>query len=149
MKKLEFSKLLFSLSALIISLSVGYYFVIHLPATQNAKITKESEEDLYQRKQSCSKQSQEYYYNLKKEVNQGTSVLNPNYHYNSSLGKCFYSGGTLQDKVVSKYIVDITENEEVATYLSEVGGKALTGNYCSTCMELEDFNSKEKELLER
>lgn len=149
MKKFEISKQLFALSAIIVSLSIGYYFVVHLPAAQNAKIAKEKEADIYLRQQNCAKQSQEYYENLKKEVNQDTSVLNPKYHYNPSLGKCFYSGGTLQGSAVSKFIVDITENEEVATYLSEVGGKTLTGNLCDTCMELEDFEAKEKDLLER
>lgn len=149
MKKFGISKQLFALSAIIVSLSIGYYFVVHLPTVQTAKIAKEKEADLYLRKQNCAKQSQEYYENLKKEVNQGTSVLNPKYHYNPSLGKCFYSGGTLQGNVVSKYIVDISENEEVVTYLSEVGGKAILGDNCNTCVELEEFKAKERELLER
>jgi hypothetical protein len=149
MKKVDSSKLLLSVCALVISISVGYYFLHYLPGLQNAKIAKEKAAELYQKRENCAKQSQEHYQNLKKEVSQSTTVLNPSYHYNASLEKCFYSGGTLQGSGISKYIVDISENETVAMYLSEVNGKAFTGNSCGTCMELEEFKAKEKELLEK
>lgn len=149
MKKLDSSKIILSLCALGIVLSIGYYFVLYLPGVQNAKIAKEEAEKLYQRRENCVKQSQDYYERLKKEVDQGIIILYPTYHYNPDLEKCFYSGSTLQGNVVSKYIVDINENQTVAMYLSEVDGKALNNNFCSKCMELEDFKAKEKELLEK
>lgn len=148
MKKIDSFKVIFSFSVLAIALSLAYYFVLYLPGLQQAKIAKEEAEKLYQRKENCARQSQEYYEKLKKEVSQSTSVLNPSYHYNAKLEKCFYSGGTLQGNVISKFVLDIGENKDVAMYLSELGGKAATGSSCGVCMNLEDFDAKKKELFE-
>lgn len=149
MKKFDGFKLLLSFCALIISLSIGYYFVVYLPRLQNAKMVQEQTQELYQRKESCAKQSYIYSEKLKKEVGQSTSVLNPSYHYNVKLEKCFYSGGTLQGTAISKYIIDISENETIAIFLSGADGKALIDDSCDKCMELATYKAKEKELLEK
>lgn len=67
----------------------------------------------------------------------------------AKLEKCFYSGGTLRGSAISKYIIDISENKTVAMFLSGADGKALIGDSCDTCMELEAYEAKEKELLEK
>lgn len=149
MKKIDSFKLSLSFCALAVSLSIGYYFVIYVPRLQNVRMAQEKTQELYRRKEACAKQSEIYYEKLKKEVVQSASVLNPSYHYNAKLEKCFYSGGTFQGSAISKYIIDISENETIAMFLSGVDGKTLIGNLCDTCMELEPYEAKEKELLEK
>lgn len=149
MKKVDSFKVILSFSVLVIALSLAYYFVFYLPGLQQAKIAKEEAGKLYQRKENCARQSQEHYEKLKKEVGQSASVLNPSYHYNAKLEKCFYSGGTFRGSAISKYIINVSENETVAMYLSGADGKALIGNSCNICMEFEAYEAKEKELLEK
>jgi hypothetical protein len=120
---------------------------VHLPSVQNAELAQEKEAEIYQRKQDCAKRSQEYYENQKKEANSNTSALNPKFHYNSKQEKCFFSGGTLSGKYLNKYIIDIAENQIVATLLTDIDGKTVTDGFCDVCMEQAEFNAKEKELL--
>jgi hypothetical protein len=71
----------------------------------------------------------------------GSTPLEPRFAYNAKLNTCIYRGGSM-DKVGSlQFIVDLTTNEELASYLDNTSMDA------TAVSERAKFNRREMELF--
>lgn len=130
---------------LIISFSVAYYFVIFLPPQRITQTEQEKQDYLFKKQTECKNICEKLYEDEKKSFG-ADSILNPRYAYNENKNTCFYAGGWLNLKNLTKRIVNCQTNEEVLTFMT-IDNKVFT-SFCDTCVNTsEEYNAEEKEFM--
>ena len=108
---------------------------------------------IFEKQTECKNLCENLYHDdLKSLLEPDYSVYNPQYAYNKYKNACFYSGGwlylSIKGQGQTNRVVNCQTNEEVLTYIT-TEGKVLT-SYCETCVgSIEEYRSKEKDLMDR
>ncbi len=111
----------------IFSLSVGYYFVWHLPKQEKREVAEQERKEEIANMQKCEQIGSERY----KEDNKGSGgyLMSPEYKFDKETNRCLYKGGIISsDGYVTKYIYDLYTNKEIVSYTANQKGEVLIGS---------------------
>ena len=139
MKNIKSNNLI-GISAIIIALVIGYYFVLYLPEKNNQIV-------LSQNIQKCAELgAKEYQEELKSNASSYLSndPINPTYKYNKKLNTCLYKITKLTSYSSTDIILDLYTNNTLASYtqLNDNTKWAEDQN-----IKLSDFTKKSSELF--
>ena len=78
---------------------------------------------------------------------QGAGSIKPEYAFNQTLNTCLSSGGVVNDKVVTFWIVDSYTNEELV-FFSTVDNEVFSDTSCADCVKsLPEYDIRKSDLM--
>lgn len=110
-------KYVIAVGIIIISLSIGYFFLKVLPAIETKKIDLQKSSIVLERQKDCALAGKEYYEQINKDKLEGELIFAFAYRYNEELNTCLFRGGSLSGSIGHYYIDDIYTNKSIAYYL--------------------------------
>lgn len=124
----------------VISLSVGYYFVYHLPRQEKREVIQQEQKDTLANMQRCEQMASERSMQETKDWDEGDgSAFNPEYKFDTETNRCLYMSGYLTGNgIFSQYIIDLYTNKQIAGYTKSA--TYTDGNEF-------DFKTKKSELF--
>lgn len=132
---------LIGISAIILALSVAYYFVLFLPARDKTNDEAKNQADLQKQVENCREVGMKYH-NEQTAKNPRLTFHNPEFKYNQQLNTCLYSGGFIDGNYLTNYIIDLNTNKQLATFAA-LDQKPTSTNE----MTIEEYRAKESELF--
>jgi len=114
--KQNFYKIIISVGFLIVVLSVSYYFVVYLPQKQERELILKVSKELSEQTDSCRRAGLELDIKYEPDEDSGGMLLNSRYKYDEKRKKCFYGGAYVYLNIISEYIIDVSTNEDIASY---------------------------------
>jgi hypothetical protein len=125
---------------MIFSISVGYYFVWHLPRQEKREIAEQERKEEIANMQKCEQIASERSKQETKDFSDGNgSAFNPQYKFDKETNRCLYMSGYLTGEVFSQYIIDLYTNQQIVGY-TKLNDKFVDGNEY-------EFKAKKKELF--
>ena len=103
-------KTMITIGIVVVSLSIGYYFVFFLPKIQRNEL-------ILKKQIECQKDGTILYEKEKKRVEIGEDIMfSPSFKFSSKLNTCLYKGGFIQGNLINWYILDVYSNKPLAGY---------------------------------
>ncbi|MEI6042528.1 MAG: hypothetical protein WCQ00_03100 [bacterium] len=125
---------------IVISLSVGYYFIWYLPRQDKRETTEQTRKEEIANIQKCEQIGSERFEKDKKELRDG--IMNSEYRFNKETNQCLYKGGYIGSNIVTQYIYDLYTNKEIVSYSADVNGNPIVGRES-------EFKSQESILFKK
>lgn len=117
-----------SICLLVITLSIGYYFLVYLPQNNEEKREGAKAQQSLENNIKCRDLGMKAYYEELKEFDEMNEnplmstwyVIEPEFRFNESLNTCLYKGGnkTIYEKL---FVKDLYTNSEIATWTHSSG----------------------------
>lgn len=126
---------------MIFSISVGYYFVWHLPRQDKREIAEQERKEEVANMQKCEQIASERSKQETKDFSDGGhgSAFNPQYKFDKETNRCLYLSGFISGDTFSQYIIDLYTNKQIVGYI-KFGEKMMEGSEY-------EFKAKKLELF--
>jgi len=117
---------IYPIGFLIIALSIGYYFAIFLPSSNNG--SSNTAATLLEDQRRCQEAAMELHKFDGDGRGSGVSQMEARYKYISEENLCVYKGGFITSKTTHEYLKDVMTNETLSEYIAQSSGVVISGD---------------------